>query len=76
MNGWEKIIGDSVIIKYLFFFEGSDKVMIQRILERAKKSGRTDDNEETLKKRIGVFRNETMVIIQQYEKKGIVKKVK
>jgi adenylate kinase family enzyme len=32
-------------------FEADEEVMIQRILERGKTSGRDDDNIETLKKR-------------------------
>ena len=40
--------------------------MIERILERAKTSGRDDDNMESLKKRFGVFNNETLPVVEYF----------
>lgn len=40
--------------------------MIDRILERAKTSGRNDDNIESLKKRFATFKNETMPIVDLF----------
>ena len=49
--------------------------MIDRIMERSKLSGRDDDNIETLKRRFKVYQEETMPIIDIYEKQGKVKRV-
>lgn len=37
------------------------------MLERAKTSGRSDDNPETIKKRLETFKNATKPIIDYYE---------
>lgn len=37
--------------------------------------GRTDDNEESLRKRVETYNNQTLPIIQHYEKLGLVKEV-
>ncbi len=49
--------------------------MIERILERAKTSGRDDDNMESLKKRFGVFNNETLPVVEYFQNLGKVRRV-
>ena len=44
--------------------------MIKRCIERAKTSGRLDDNEETIKKRINVYFEESESVIDYYDKIG------
>uniref|UniRef100_A0A1A8MM50 Cytidylate kinase n=1 Tax=Nothobranchius pienaari TaxID=704102 RepID=A0A1A8MM50_9TELE len=44
-------------------------------LERGKSSGRTDDNRESLEKRIQTYQQSTRPIIQLYEKQGKVRTV-
>lgn len=44
-------------------------------LSRVSGQGRTDDNEESLRKRIETYNNQTLPIIQHYEKLGLVKEV-
>lgn len=43
--------------------------MIDRIMERSKTSGRNDDNLEILEKRFDTFENETLPIVELYEKR-------
>ncbi|TQD34810.1 adenylate kinase [Haloflavibacter putidus] len=51
--------------------EVSDEVLVQRLLERGKTSGRADDaNEEVIQKRINVYHEETAVLKNYYEKQG------
>ena len=50
--------------------------MTKRIEERAKTSGRTDDNMESLKKRFRIFESETLPVIEYYEKKNKVIRVR
>ena len=49
--------------------------MIQRIQERSKTSGRNDDNIESLRKRFATFKNESMPIIEFYDKQGKMRKI-
>jgi adenylate kinase family enzyme len=42
--------------------------MEERMLERAKTSGRSDDNPETIKKRLDTFTNTTKPIIEYFSK--------
>ena len=49
--------------------------MIERILERAKTSGRSDDNLESLKKRFDTFNKESLPIVEAFEKKGKLRRV-
>lgn len=41
---FEKQIADHVVLRNLIFFDCPNDVMTQRIMERAKTSGRSDDN--------------------------------
>lgn len=50
-------------------FKCADSVLVQRLLKRAETSGRTDDNEETIKKRLTLFHEKTMPVIEYYDKK-------
>jgi adenylate kinase len=43
--------------------------MTERLLERGKTSGRVDDNEETIKKRLDTFHNQTKPLIDHYKDK-------
>ena len=52
-----------------------DKHLKDRILSRAKEEGRSDDNEETLFKRLETYFNETMPLIKYYNEAGLLKKV-
>ncbi len=45
--------------------------LIERIVERGKASGRTDDNPETAKKRLEVYHTTTMPLIEYYKNEGI-----
>ena len=49
--------------------------MNQRLLARGETSGRVDDNEETIGKRLETFENQTKPVIEYYETQSKVKKV-
>ena len=42
-----------------------------RLLNRAIEQGRADDNEETIKKRFDVYRNQTAPLSDWFEKEGL-----
>ncbi|VDM62963.1 unnamed protein product [Angiostrongylus costaricensis] len=62
-----KAIGEA---KLVIFFDVSDEILIERLLNRAKTSGRVDDNMETIKKRLQTFKNATAPVVDYYEKKN------
>ena len=61
--------------KFILFFDCSNACMVERLLGRAKTSGRVDDNEETIKKRLKTFEEQTLPVLDVYEKQGKVRKV-
>jgi UMP-CMP kinase len=75
LDGWTKIFGDTVDVPFVVFFDANEDTMIERILERAKTSGRSDDNIESLKKRFATFKSESVPIVEYFEKKGKVRKI-
>lgn len=45
--------------------------LMKRLIKRGQESGRSDDNAETIKKRLDVYHNQTSPLIEWYEKEGI-----
>ena len=45
--------------------------LMKRLLLRGQQSGRADDNEETIKKRLIVYHSQTQPLIEWYKKEGI-----
>jgi UMP-CMP kinase len=61
--------------KFVLFFDCPEEEMQKRLLERGKTSGRTDDNEESIKKRFKVFVETSMPVVEYFNKQGRVVKV-
>ena len=53
-----------------------EEELMKRLILRGKQSGRSDDNEETIKKRLGVYHNQTAPLIEWYQKEGLHHHVK
>lgn len=53
----------------MLYFEASDDTLVKRLLHRALSSGREDDNEETIKKRLNTFHSNNDPIVQAYNEK-------
>lgn len=75
LEGWIQVMGEYADVKFVLMFDCSEQVMEARLLERGKTSGRTDDNIETIRKRFRTYVEETMPVIQHFEKLGKVRKV-
>jgi len=54
---------------WVLYFDVPDDTMVERLLHRAKTSGRVDDNEETIKKRLATFHKHSEPVIQYYKNK-------
>ena len=53
--------------KAVLFFEASEEAMTERLLERGKTSGRTDDNADTIKRRFATFQNQSLPVVEHLE---------
>lgn len=62
-------------LKAVINFEVPDEELVKRLLGRAEKEGRADDNIDTIKNRIKVFKEKTAPLIQYYERTGILKNI-
>merc|ERR1712121_138340 len=60
----------------VLYFNVSDETMTKRLLNRALTSGRVDDNEETIRKRLQTFHECTQPVCDYYFKKGKLIEVK
>ena len=61
--------------KFTLFFDVPEDVMQERLLNRGKTSGRSDDNAESIKKRFKTFEETSMPVVDYFEKQGKVVKV-
>ncbi len=55
----------------LISLEVNPEVSVQRLLERGKSSGRSDDNEEVIRNRLKEYEDKTLPVLQFYKEKGI-----
>ena len=55
--------------------ECSEEVLVGRLRKRGKTSGRVDDNEVTIRKRLATFNQSTLPVIHYYEDMGKLKLV-
>lgn len=76
LTGWNEAMGDKVNLKFVLNFDCGQNACIERCLARgAAGSGRSDDNEESLKKRFVTFTNATTPIIKHFEGQNLVKTI-
>ncbi len=47
-----------------------DEMLMERLVNRGKTSGRADDNEETIRKRLDVYKSQTAPLVDWYKKEG------
>ncbi|NER20210.1 MAG: adenylate kinase [Symploca sp. SIO1C2] len=52
--------------------EVPDEVLMARLLERSQKEGRSDDNEDTIQRRLEVYHNQTEPIIGFYRDRSVL----
>lgn len=73
LEGWMQLMNEKVDVEFVLFYDVDDKVRLQRLTERSKTSGRSDDNEETIRKRFHVFEEQTMPVVNWYARQGKVR---
>jgi len=67
----EQVCLSSLVI----YFSTTEEIMLRRLLERGKTSGREDDNVESIKKRFRTYETDTMPVIEHYFAKNKVAKI-
>ncbi|KAL6940886.1 bifunctional uridylate/adenylate kinase [Hanseniaspora vineae] len=61
--------------KVVLFFDCSEDIMLTRLMERSKTSGREDDNIESIQKRFKTFVETSMPVVEYFEKLNKVVKI-
>lgn len=56
----------------VLYLQSKDETMVQRLLKRAETSGRSDDNLETIQKRLQTFHANNDPIIEAYKAKVVI----
>ena len=69
---FESIVGRC---KFVLYFKADDQVLTERLLKRGETSGRSDDNIESIKKRLQTFANISLPVVKFFEQSGRVKTV-
>lgn len=73
----EKLLADrGMAIDAVVGLEVPEDELVKRLVMRGQQSGRSDDNEDTIKSRLGVYHNQTAPLQDFYKKKGIYKPIK
>lgn len=71
-GSFEKEVSD---FEFVLFFDCPEEEMERRLLERGETSGRSDDNQESIRKRFKTFVETSMPVIEYYEAKGKVHRI-
>lgn len=75
LRGWEATLSNKVHLSHCLSLEVTRGEMKRRLMGRAKKSGRLDDNEETIEKRFVTFEEETGPLLEHFGAQGVLRKV-
>lgn len=59
----------------VLFFECDEEVMLKRLMQRSKSSGRSDDNIESIMKRFCTYQKTSLPVVTYYEEMGKVRRV-
>tara|TARA_R110002072_G_scaffold302710_2_gene487616 strand:- start:123283 stop:124335 length:1053 start_codon:yes stop_codon:yes gene_type:complete len=70
LDVWNEVSGEEVELPKMLYFECPYEVLEKRILGRAKYTGRSDDNVESVKLRFDTFKAETLPIVEFFKSKN------
>jgi adenylate kinase family enzyme len=66
LSGWCRVMSDVAALESVLVYQCPLSVLQERILERAKVSGRSDDNIESVQKRFRTFESETVPVQKRF----------
>lgn len=70
LEAWYEVFGREAELPTMLYFECPFEVLEQRILGRARYSGRADDNIEAMRLRFDTFKEETLPTVELFKSKG------
>ena len=70
MDGWYEVFGRETELPHMVYFECPYPVLEQRILARAKYTGRSDDNIDSVKQRFDTFKAETLPTVAYFKQRN------
>ena len=59
--------------KIIYFYCSDDNILVERLKKRAVHEGRKDDREETIKKRLEIYKKDTGAVLKKYDEKLILR---
>ena len=73
----KKMLADrNTTVSAMLKLDVPEEELIARLINRGKTSGRADDNEETIQKRLTVYNNQTSPLTDWYQKEGLYHTIK
>jgi UMP-CMP kinase len=75
LDCWKKQMNACADVQFLLFLDCPTEIMVDRLLERGKTSGRNDDNMESIRKRLITYEQSTRPIIEYFRGIGKVREV-
>lgn len=76
LQGWTRQMADKVELMFVLFMDCPLEVCLKRCLERGLQgSNRSDDNEESIRKRLTTYMQDTMPTIEHYRKLDLVRTI-
>eukprot|EP00288_Rhodomonas_lens_P000544 CAMPEP_0177718024 /NCGR_PEP_ID=MMETSP0484_2-20121128/15359_1 /TAXON_ID=354590 /ORGANISM="Rhodomonas lens, Strain RHODO" /LENGTH=255 /DNA_ID=CAMNT_0019230167 /DNA_START=318 /DNA_END=1085 /DNA_ORIENTATION=+ len=76
LDGWRRIVGPKAEVAFMLFLECDKQVMLDRLLQRGKTSGRIDDNRASILKRFEVYESSTKHVVGHFESSNKLQRVK
>ena len=73
LDTWYSVMGAAVSLQMVLVFACPESVLQERLLDRGKTSGRSDDNLESIKKRFGTFHEQSEPVIAEFKRMGKVR---
>lgn len=70
LAAWHEVFGKEIELPKMIYFECPFDVLEKRILGRARYTGRSDDNVESMKQRFDTFKAETLPTVALFRSKG------
>lgn len=70
LRGWQTTLSSKVKLLCCLYLEVEKEEMRRRLLSRAENSGRVDDNEEVIEKRLSGFQADTEPLLKFFEDEG------
>mmetsp|Transcript_59500 Transcript_59500/g.141676 ORF Transcript_59500/g.141676 Transcript_59500/m.141676 type:complete len:280 (+) Transcript_59500:117-956(+) len=75
LEGWMSVLDPQVRFLFCLCLDVSNEELTKRLLERGKTSGRSDDNAETVEKRLVTYEEQTQPVLDYFAQKGLLRRI-